>query len=144
MENIKKIIESYMPSQAELLSYKYNSRSSFLKIVIDSREDISVDDTAVLARDIKNDDYVISNFPEGIRLEVGTPGVGSELKKNFQYKKNIGRNIELEYQNGSEVTKTTFKLIGVEINSISVEKNNQKKDILFDDINSAKIKVSFD
>ena len=133
-----------MPSQAELLSYKYNSRSSFLKIVIDSREDISVDDTAVLARDIKNDDYVISNFPEGIRLEVGTPGVGSELKKNFQYKKNIGRNIELEYQNGSEVTKTTFKLIGVEINSISVEKNNQKKDILFDDINSAKIKVSFD
>tara|TARA_Y100001970_G_scaffold138646_1_gene170578 strand:- start:5239 stop:5673 length:435 start_codon:yes stop_codon:yes gene_type:complete len=144
MENIKKIIESYMPSKAELLSYKYNSRSSFLKIVIDSREDISVDDTAVLARDIKNDDYVISNFPEGIRLEVGTPGVGSELKKNFQYKKNIGRNIELEYQNGSEVTKTTFKLIGVEINSISVEKNNQKKDILFDDINSAKIKVSFD
>ena len=133
-----------MPSKAELLSYKYNSRSSFLKIVIDSREDISVDDTAVLARDIKNDDYVISNFPEGIRLEVGTPGVGSELKKNFQYKKNIGRNIELEYQNGSEVTKTTFKLIGVEINSISVEKNNQKKDILFDDINSAKIKVSFD
>tara|TARA_Y100001968_G_C18980556_1_gene536602 strand:- start:61 stop:495 length:435 start_codon:yes stop_codon:yes gene_type:complete len=144
MENIKKIIESYMPSKAELLSYKYNSRSSFLKIVIDSREDISVDDTAVLARDIKNDDYIISNFPEGIRLEVGTPGVGSELKKNFQYKKNIGRNIELEYQNGSEVTKTTFKLIGVEINSISVEKNNQKKDILFDDINSAKIKVSFD
>ncbi len=133
-----------MPSKAELLSYKYNSRSSFLKIVIDSREDISVDDTAVLARDIKNDDYIISNFPEGIRLEVGTPGVGSELKKNFQYKKNIGRNIELEYQNGSEVTKTTFKLIGVEINSISVEKNNQKKDILFDDINSAKIKVSFD
>tara|TARA_Y100000996_G_C22066026_1_gene455305 strand:- start:59 stop:493 length:435 start_codon:yes stop_codon:yes gene_type:complete len=144
MENIKKIIESYMPSKAELLSYKFNSRSSFLKIVIDSREDISIDDTAVLARDIKNDDYIISNFPEGIRLEVGTPGVGSELKKNFQYKKNIGRNIELEYQDGSEVTKTTFKLIGVEIDSISVEKNNQKKDILFDDINRAKIQVSFD
>ncbi len=133
-----------MPSKAELLSYKFNSRSSFLKIVIDSREDISIDDTAVLARDIKNDDYIISNFPEGIRLEVGTPGVGSELKKNFQYKKNIGRNIELEYQDGSEVTKTTFKLIGVEIDSISVEKNNQKKDILFDDINRAKIQVSFD
>ena len=24
-----------------------------------------------------------SNFPEGVRLEVGTPGVGSELKRNF-------------------------------------------------------------
>ena len=68
MENIKKIIESHMPSKAELLSFKYNSRSSFIKIVIDSSEDISVDDTAILARDIKNDDYIVSNFPEGFKV----------------------------------------------------------------------------
>ena len=144
MENIKKIIEAYIPSKAELLSFKYNAHSSFMKIVIDSSEDISVDDTAVLARDIKNDDYILSNFPEGIRLEVGTPGVGSELKRIFQYKKNIGRNIELDYHDGSEVIKKTYLLIGVGENSIVVEKNNKKNDIFFDDIRSAKIKVSFD
>ena len=133
-----------MPYKAELLSFKYDSRSSFIKIVIDSMEDISIDDTALLARDIKNDDYIISNFPEGIRLEVGTPGIGSELIRIFQYKKNIGRNIELEYHHNSEVIRKTYLLAGVGRNSISVEKNNKTNDILFDDIKSAKIRVSFD
>ena len=144
MENIKKIIESYIPSKAVLLSFNYNSRSSFIKIVIDSIEDISVDDTAILARDIKNDDYIVSNFPEGIRLEVGTPGVGSELERTFQYEKNIGRNIELEYYEKSEIIRKTYLLISVEKNGIVVENNNKKNDILFNDIKSAKIKVSFD
>ena len=144
MENIKKIIEAHIPSKAELLSFKFNSRSSFIKIVIDSSEDISVDDTAILARDIKNDDYIVSNFPEGIRLEVGTPGVGSELERIFQYEKNIGRNIELEYHEKSEIIRKTYLLISVEKNGIVVEKNNKKNDILFNDIKSAKIKVSFD
>ncbi len=144
MENIKKIIESHIPSKAELLSFKFNSRSSFIKIVIDSSQDISIDDTAILARDIKNDDYIVSNFPEGIRLEVGTPGVGSELERIFQYEKNIGRNIELEYHENSEIIRKTYLLISVEKNGIVVEKNNKKNDILFNDIKSAKIKVSFD
>ena len=144
MENIKKIIESYIPSKTELISFKYNSHSSFIKIVIDSIEDVSIDDTVMLARDIKNDDYIITNFPEGVRLEVGTPGVGSELRKTFQYEKNIGRYIELEYYEGSVVTRKTYVLIAVGKKSIVVEKNNKKNDILFDDIKSAKIKVSFD
>ena len=144
MENIKKIIESHMPSKAELLSFHYNPSSSFIKIVIDSREEISVDDTAILAKDIKNDNSIVSNFPEGIRLEVGTPGVGSQLERVFQYKKNIGRKIELEYHLGSEIIRNTFLLISVWENGISVEKNNKKNDILFKEIKSAKIKVSFD
>ena len=144
MENIKKIIEAHIPYKAELLSFKFNSHSSFIKIVIDSSEDISVNDTAILARDIKNDDYIVSNFPEGIRLEVGTPGVGSELERTFQYEKNIGRNIELEYHKKSEIIRKTYLLMSVGKNGIVVEKNNKKNDILFNDIKSAKIKVSFD
>ena len=144
MERIEEIIRNHIPSNAVLLSYKYNPRSSFIKIVIDSIDEISVDDTALLARDIKNDDYILSNFPEGIRLEVGTPGVGSELKRAFQYEKNIGRSIELEYHDDSEIKRKTFLLVSVGKNSIIVEKNNKKNDISFIDIKSAKIKVSFD
>ena len=77
-------------------------------------------------------------------MEVGTPGVGSELEKAFQYEKNIGRNIELEYHDGNEIIKKTYLLASVGKNGIIVEKNNKKNDILFNDINSAKIKVSFD
>ena len=133
-----------MPLKTELLSFKYNPRSSFIKIVIDSINKISIEDTAVLAKNIKNDDYIVSNFPEGIKLEVGTPGVGSELERTFQYKKNIGRNIEVEYRDGIEIIKKTYLLADVEKNSIIVKENNKKKDIPFINIKSARIKVSFD
>ena len=144
MENIKKIIESYIPSKAELLSFRFDSRSSFMKIVIDSSEDISVHDTAMLARDIKNDDYILSNFPDGLKLEVGTPGIGSELKRTFQYQKNVGRNIDIEHHNGTEFIKKTYILKSVGKNGIIVEKDKKDNDILFNDIKSAKIKISFD
>ena len=144
MKNIKKIIESHIPSKAVLLSCKFNEHSSFLRVIIDSSEDISVNDTALLAREIKNDEYIISNFPEGLRLEVGTPGIGSELERTFQYKKNIGRHIELVYHAGREIIKKTYLLASVGKNGVVVEKNHKKNDILFDDIKSAKIKVSFD
>ena len=133
-----------MRSGIELLSFKYNSRSNFIKVVIDSSEEISIDETAILARDIKNDDYIVANFPDGIKLEVGTPGVGSKLKRTFQYAKNIGRNIELEFHEGSEIIKKTYLLVNVEKNGIIVENDNKKNDISFDNIKSAKIKVSFD
>ena len=77
-------------------------------------------------------------------MEVGTPGVGSELEKTFQYKKNIGRKIKLEYFDGNEIIKKTYLLKSVEKNGIRVEKNNKKSNILFNEIKSAKIKVSFD
>ena len=133
-----------MPSKAELLSFKFNPRSSFIKVIIDSSEEISIDDTALLARDIKNDDYIVCNFPEGLKLEVGTPGVGSKLEKTFQYEKNIGRNIELQYHEGNEIIRKTYLLVNVKKNGIVVERKNKKIDILFNNIKSAKIKVSFD
>ena len=144
MKNIKKIIESHIPPKAVLLSCKFNEHSSFLRVIIDSSEDISVNDTALLAKEINNDEYIVCNFPEGLRLEVGTPGIGSELERTFQYKKNIGRHIELVYHRRGEIIKKTYLLASVGKNGIVVEKNNKKNDILFDDINSAKIKVSFD
>ena len=34
-------------------------------------------------KDIKNNEEIISNFPQGIRIEVGTPGLDSNLEKIF-------------------------------------------------------------
>ena len=87
MENLREIIEKHITQDIELLSVKIDSSSSFIKVVIDSANDISVDKTAIMAREIKNNEDILSYFPEGVRIEVGTPGIGSRLEKNFQYKK---------------------------------------------------------
>ena len=144
MENLREIIEKYITQDIELLSVKIDSNSSFIKIVIDSANDISVDKTAMLAKEIKNNEDILSYFPDGVRLEVGTPGIGSRLEKNFQYKKNIGRKIELEYRSKDNTNKETFLLIGNNKTGINVKDSNVEYYIDYNDIVSARVKISFD
>ena len=144
MENLREIIEKHITQDIELLSVKIDSSSSFIKVVIDSANDISVDKTAMLAKEIKNNEDILSNFPQGVRLEVGTPGIGSRLEKNFQYKKNIGRKIELEYRSKDHTIKETFLLIGNNETGINVKDGKVEYYINYSDIISARVKISFD
>ena len=144
MENLREIIEKHIAQDIELLSVKIDSNSSFIKIVIDSANDISVDKTAMLAKEIKNNEDILSNFPRGVRLEVGTPGIGSRLEKNFQYKKNIGRKIELEYRSNDNTNKETFLLIGNNKTGINVKDDKVEHYVDYSDIISARVKISFD
>ena len=144
MENLREIIEKHITQDIELLSVKIDSSSSFIKVVIDSANDISVDKTAIIAREIKNNEDILSYFPDGVRLEVGTPGIGSRLEKNFQYKKNIGRKIELEYRSKNNTIKETFLLIGNNKTGINVKDDKDEHFIDYSDIISARVKISFD
>ena len=144
MENLREIIEKHITQDIELLSVKIDSSSSFIKVVIDSAKDISVDKTAIMAREIKNNEDILSYFPDGVRLEVGTPGIGSKLEKNFQYKKNIGRKIELEYRSKDNTNKETFLLIGNNKTGINVKDDKVEHYIDYSDIISARVKISFD
>ena len=84
-------------------------------------------------------------FPNGCRLEVTTPGLGSKLVKKFQYEKNIGRNLLLEYLgSNSNLISDTFLLTEVKNEGITISKNKRNYFVIFENIKSAKIKVSFD
>ena len=123
----------------------HNSSSDFVKVIIDSLDNIPIKETSRIARRIKNDDNIVSMFPNGCRLEVTTPGIGSELVKKFQYEKNIGRNILLEYcDSNSSLICDTFLLVDVENEGITVCKNKMNRFVIFENIKSAKIKVSFE
>ena len=145
MENLRSIIKNHLSEGIVLMDLIYNSNSDFVKIIIDSLNNIPIKETSKIARRIKNDDNIVSMFPNGCRLEVTTPGVGSSLVKKFQYEKNIGRNILLEYcKSNSNVICDTFSLVDVKNEGIMVSRNNNDYFIIFENIKSAKIKVSFD
>ena len=143
MDNLRQIIETHISKDIEILSVKFDSRASFIKIIIDSVNEISVDKTAMLAKEIKNNEKIISNFPQGIKLEVGTPGIGSMLEKTFQYKKNIGRKIKLEYYYKDNIIHGTYLLTSASDIDIIVEQDSNKYIIEYNDIISAKVKISF-
>ena len=123
----------------------HNTSSDFVKVIIDSFNNIPIKETSKIARRIKNDDNILAMFPNGCRLEVTTPGVGAKLIKKFQFEKNIGRNILLEYcESNSSIICDTFLLTDVKNEGITVKKNKTNRFVFFENIKSAKIKVSFD
>jgi len=95
-------------------------------------------------------------FPDGdFSLEVSSPGLDEPLKLFRQYKKNIGRYVEVLRQDG---VLTEGKLITVEEDGIIVEEEKGKKphprqtgkkaetvhhSILFDNIKTTKIQIKF-
>ena len=145
MENLRSIIKNHLTEDIVLMDLVHKSSSDFVKVIIDSFNNITIKETSKIAKRIKNDDNILSMFPNGCRLEVTTPGLGSKLVKKFQYEKNIGRNILLEYfENNSDLISDTFLLIDVKNEGITVGKDKRDYFVIFENIKSAKIEVSFD
>ena len=145
MENLKKIVKSNLADDIQLMDLIHDTRYDYLKITVDSPNDIPIDKTSHIAKRIKNDENIISMFPNGCRIEVGTPGIGSNLNHSFQYKKNIGRKISLTYLGSdNESISKVYKLIDSDESGVKVKNKNVETFIYYEKIVSAKIKVSFD
>ena len=145
MENLKTIVKSKLVDDIQLMDLVHDTWSDYIKITVDSPNDIPIDKTSYIARRIKNDENIISMFPNGCRLEVGTPGIGSNLNHSFQYKKNIGRKISLTYLGSdNESISKIYKLTDSDESGVKVKNKNVEIFIHYEKIVSAKIKVSFD
>jgi len=145
MKNLRSIIKNHLSEGIVLMDLVHNASSDFVKVTIDSYNNIPIKETSKIAKRIKNDDSIVSMFPNGCRLEVTTPGVGNNLLKKFQYEKNIGRKVLIKYsKDHSNIVSDTLLLIDVEDEGVIVSNSKKEFSIMFKNIISAKIKVSFD
>lgn len=128
------------------------SQSNKLEVFLDCDSGLTFEKCQRISR------YLESYLDEGqwlgekYTLEVSSPGVGKPLKMNRQYKKNIGRRVEVNFNEGKP---QTGKLIAVDDESITIEyeitiKEGKKKrkemnqqNILFENIKKTVVKVSF-
>lgn len=88
-------------------------------------------------------------FPDGdFSLEVSSPGLDEPLKLHRQYKKNVGRYVEVNLTDGNrrdgKLLEATDDGIIVEMETGKGKKKEIKQEtILFTDIKTAKIQVKF-
>ena len=145
MDKLKNIVKGHLGDGIELMDLVFDSRSDYVRVVVDSFGDLSIGKTSRIAKSIKNDESILSMFPNGCKLEVGTPGVGIPLTRRFQYKKNIGRKLLLDYsKSNNESVSKVYMLVSADDKGINVKTKTDEVFITYDDIISAKIKVSFD
>jgi ribosome maturation factor RimP len=120
-----------------------------IKVFLDADNGITIDKCIKVNRALYNQIEESDLFPNGdFSLEVSSPGVEEPLKLHRQYKKNIGRTVEVTMNDG---TKKEGKLTGVNDDEIIIEeKSGQGKktvskttNILFNQVKQTKVLVTF-
>ncbi len=120
-----------------------------LKIFLDADEGISIEKCVFYNRKLYKLIEEAGLFPDGdFSLEVSSPGLDEPLKLHRQYQKNIGRQVEITFNDGS---KLEGRLISVSGNDLLIEetkgKNKKKEQVMhaltFDNIKTTKIQVVF-
>ena len=120
-----------------------------IKVFLDADNGITIEKCIKINRALYNQIEESELFPNGdFSLEVSSPGVEEPLKLHRQYKKNIGRTVEVTMNDG---TKKEGKLTTVNDDEIIIEeKTGQDKktvikttNILFNQIKYTKVLVTF-
>ena len=141
MDRVKNIIESLVPSDFVIIDYNDFSKSGKIKLIIDSMGGVDLKSTSVLAKKIKKSDIINDFYPNGLQLEITSPGLDSGLKTPFQYVKNIGRRLKIQTIDDQELI---LKLLSSNDTSVSGEdKSGKKINLAFDQIQKAKVIIEF-
>ena len=142
-EKIKNIVEKYLKKGQVLIDVMESFESGFVRVVIDSESTVTLGDTANLTKKLIKSDEFNDRYSNGCRIEITTPGVDVPLKKAYQFKKNINKNVKIRYRNADQIDSIKGKILSADDSSVLVNYNNTDLSIFYDQIEHAKILLSF-
>ena len=139
---IKEVVENNGYELVEIKTPRWRNKIG-LKVFIDKAGGVTIDDCVRLTRIIQDlifEENLLEN--QDYRLEVSSPGVDRPLRTLTDFKRNIGKVIELNYYNEDEIKTISGKITNVydeiiEITSDDTIKNNFSTN----EIEKAKIKL---
>ena len=140
---LEDIIDSLLGKMIFIVSLNQDSHQNLVRLIVDAEHDVCLDETTEIAKRILASKDIQSMFPNGVRIEVSTPGITALLEYDYQFKKNIGRKLNISLQ-GELDKKILGVLKDVNENGIHMTSNDKKIQFYpFDDICKATVQVSF-
>jgi ribosome maturation factor RimP len=148
IQTIEKLIEPLLVDDIFLVSIKIKPTNNF-KIYLDADGGLGIEKCIKINRALYKKIEEMGMYPDGdFSLEVSSPGVDEPLKLLRQYKKNIGRNVEVTL---SDDEKKEGILKEVTDDSITIEQitGKGKKAVIanpvinFNDIKQTKVLIKF-
>jgi len=147
-EQVRAIVDDVLAQQPSYFLVELEVRgapgSQVVDVFVDGDDDIGLDDLAQISRDISFALDVEDPFPNKFNLNVSTPGVERPLRMLRQYRKNIGRTLQVHYRkpSGSGNSEVTGELTNVEEDSIAITQEGQAPvTIALDAIHWAKVRL---
>jgi len=149
-EQIEKFITDFLAQSEDLFLVELKiTPGNQVTVLLDGDNGITIEKCTMVNRALYKYIEQSGFFADGnFSLEVSSPGVGKPLKLFRQYKKNVGRNLEVELTDG---TKTEGTLTEVDEEGITIEEKEGKGKkmtvkitrILFNQIKEATVLITF-
>ena len=135
-----KIIESYEDLFLVDVKFKGDIGNQKALVFVDGDNGISIDQCSQISRqlgaEIEEKDFMSGKYT----LEVSSPGLDFPIVLHRQYIKNIGRELEVETNDGM---KTEGELLEINKDAIVLRQKAGNQSLTFEEIKQSKVKVSF-
>ena len=126
-----------------LIDVNEKFESGFIRIVVDSKDTITLDDTTALTRRLLKSDEFNDRYPDGCRIEITTPGLDYPLKYAYQFKKNINRKVNIRFRKDDKLDAINCKILSADDDTVMVKHRNSDIPISYNQIKDAKLILSF-
>ena len=140
---LEDIIDSLLGKKIFIVSVNQDSHQDLVRLIVDAEHHVCLDETTEIAKRIRDSKDIHSMFSNGVRIEVSTPGITAPLEYDYQFKKNIGRKLNISLQ--GELDKNILGVLkDVKENGIHITSSDKKNQFYpFNDICKATVQVSF-
>ena len=121
-EHIEQILESFVKERGFFVVELKISPGNKISVLVDSMDGITIDECVEISRAIEGS---LDREKDDFELEVSSPGLSEPLRVIQQYEKNIGRELDILFND--EQKKVKGKLRSVNGESIQIEAQKKIK-----------------
>jgi ribosome maturation factor RimP len=147
---VKKLVEEKLDDKMFLVEITVNERN-VINIFVDSFDGLTIDQCINISRHVE---HSLDRDEEDFELQVSSPGLSAKFKVKEQYKKYVGRPVEVVTASGAKLEGV---ILGADDDGITLEtsarelvEGNKKKQLVvkqhqlkYNEIESAKAVISF-
>lgn len=119
------------------------ARNRRVRIICDTEPGITINQCRQLGGAIQDMFLRKDIFADGYEIEVSSPGVDKPLEHAFEYKRNIGRELNVEYDATDEIKHAVGKLVAFDGSVLTLEAKKDTFEIPMAAIKHAKIKLKW-
>ncbi len=145
-ELISKIVETVTSGKGvevvdiELVNH---AKHPAVRIFIDRPGGITVKECALINRELSTNFLVEDSIPDNMVIEVSSPGLDRILKKERDFTRNMGRDLEVFYRAEGRQFDRVGKLIEVSPVGIKLISDKGELTVSYQDIVKAKVHIKF-
>lgn len=150
LQKTERLVEQVLLAEPDyfLIDIKVKPTNN-IKVFIDGDKGVSIEKCVYFNRQLYKKIEEAHLFPDGnFSLEVSSPGVDKPLKLHRQYLKNIGRNVEITFNDGSKkegklLQATNQDIILEQISGKGKKAEKQQLVIPFSNIKTTTVQIQF-